>query len=210
VDDPKQKAARGEVKGLSDLSLLRADNLGRALAKVDAGSRPLVSNIRIAADRVNVLVRDTDGSRKYLTIDPGLGIASSDSGVGEDDAVRAGKLDAKAPERMVRAVVKTTGLGPEAVDYVTMSVSRLGEPGWYMFLKEGPARVRQWTAAADGSDLRKPGEPSAQMKAEDLKRRRELASQQRRLRTLLGRRTACLQKANDATAAARCIDRYAP
>jgi hypothetical protein len=165
LHDPKQKAARGEIQGLSELSLLREQNLRRALAKVAAGRFPLVSNIRVAADRVNVSVRDADGFRRYLTIDPGLGVTSSDVGVGEDYAIAATELDAGAPERMARAVAARTGYGPDAVDYAVLAPSKGSEQSWYMFLKQGPARVRQWTAAADGSDLRKPGEPAARDKA---------------------------------------------
>src|SRR4051794_28264824 len=46
VHDPVQKAARGEIKGLSPDSLLRETNLRHALAKIDAGSRPFVTTIR--------------------------------------------------------------------------------------------------------------------------------------------------------------------
>ena len=79
VKDPTQKAARGEITGLTDLSLLRPENLRKALAKVNAGKYTLVSNIRVAPDRVNVSVRDKDGYRKYVTVGPGLDVSTSDA-----------------------------------------------------------------------------------------------------------------------------------
>jgi hypothetical protein len=208
--DPVQKAARGEVKGLVQLSLVREPNLRRVLAKVAAGSRPLVTDIRVAPDRVNVTVRDADGSRKLLNIDPGFGVKESDFGVGDDPAVTTAKIDAAAPERMVRAVAERTGLGTDAIDYVTMSFSGSGEHNWFMALKKGPARTRQWIAAANGTDLRKPGELSQAQKGADTKRRREFAARQRKFKRVFAQRGACLRKAIDAAAFERCFQRFPP
>lgn len=208
VHDPVQKAARGEIKGLDGESLLREANVRRALAMIDSGPRPLVSNIRISAERIDVTVRDNDGSRKLLSIDPGFGVKEQNFGVGDDDAVRTAEIDAAAPERMVRAVGERTRLGTGAVDYVTMSFSGTGERDWYMSLDQGPARTRAWIAAADGSDLRKPGELSQKQKDADAKRKRQFEAQQRRFQRQIKRRSACLSKAQDATTAARCIQRF--
>jgi hypothetical protein len=210
VSDPTQKASRGEIDGLDRLSLVRADNLRRVLAKVDAGDRPLVTHIRVAPERVDLTVRDADGTRKTVSVDPAFKTKESDFGVGEDDAVRASKLDPSGPERILRAVAERTGLGADAVDYVTLSPLGLGESAWYMFLEEGPARDRQWAAAMDGSDLRHPGDPPRSVRRANAQRKRQLESQQRRIRRALRQRTACLRKARDATAAARCIERYQP
>jgi hypothetical protein len=208
VHDPVQKAARGEIKGLDGESLLRQANVRKALAKIAAGPRPLVTNIRISAERIDATVRDDDGSRKLLSIDPGFGVKEQDFGVGDDDALRTSQIDAAAPERMVKAVAERTRLGTGAVDYVTMTFSGTGERSWYMSLDQGPARTRAWIAAADGSDLRKPGELSQAQKDADAKRKREFEAQQRRYQRQLKRRSACLSKAQDATTAARCIQRF--
>jgi hypothetical protein len=208
VNDPVQKAARGEITGLDDESLFRQANIRKALAKVDAGKRPLISNIRISATRIDVTARDADGFRKLLSIDTAFKVTERDFGVGEDDAVRASQIDASAPERMVRAVAERTRMSPSAVDYVTQSFSGTGERSWYMSLDQGPARVRAWIAAGDGSDLRRPGELSQAQKDADAKRKREFEAQQRRFQRQLKRRTACLSKAKDATAAGRCIQRF--
>jgi len=208
VHDPVQKAARGEIKGLDPESLLREVNVRKALAKIDAGARPLVSNIRIAPERIDATVRDNDGSRKLLSIDTGFAVKEQNFGVGEDDAVRTSQIDASGPERMVKAVAERTGMSPDAVDYVTMSFSAPGDPQWYMSLDQGPARVRQWVAASDGTDVRKPGELSQKQKDATAKLRRKLEAQQRRYQRQLARRSACLNKARDATDAARCIERF--
>ena len=207
VDDPAQKAARGEITGLHAQSLIRRANLERALEKAEG---ELVSTIRVSPERVDITVRDTDGNRRILIIDPGFGVQERDFGVGEDEAVRPSEIDPRGPERMTRAVAKRTGLPLSAVDYATMSFSGTGERSWYMALDSGPARARQWIAAPDGSDLRRPGEPSARDKAANERERRRFERERRRAELIFTRRTTCLRRAQDAEAASRCIERYAP
>lgn len=210
VHDPAQKAARGEIGGVSGESLLRERNLRRALAKVAAGKHPLISSIRVSAVRADFTVRNEDGYRKLLSIDPGLKVTERDFGVGEDDTIVAQQIDAAAPERIARAVAERSGQGADAVDYMVMTISDGVDRSWYVSLDKGPARVRQWVAAADGSDLRKPGElPQAQKDAER-KRKREFEARQRRLQRVLKRRSACLTRARTADAAARCVQRFQP
>ena len=217
VKDPKQKAARGEIQGLTQLSLVRPENLRRALAEIGASRWPLVWNIRVAPDRVNASVRDRDGYRRFVTVDPGFGVTSSDAGVGEDYAVTAGAIDIEAPKRMLDTVVARTGLSPAALDYATTSFSKDSPVSWYMAMKQGPARVRQWIADEHGRDVRKPGELSAADKKRNAEAARRNAEQQRRIRAqvrhtqlMIRRRIACIQKARDADGVSRCIDRYQP
>jgi hypothetical protein len=111
---------------------------------------------------------------------------------------------------MVRAVAERTGQPEEAVDYVALSGSGAAavERTWYMSLSQGPARVRQWVAAEDGTDLRKPGELSQKQKDADRARREKYEREQREFQRKLKRRSACLQKARTADAAGRCIQRF--
>ena len=215
VKDPKQKAARGEISGLSDLSLVRPENLRKALAKVDAGKYPLIMNVRVAPDRVNVFVRDKDGYRKYLQIDPAFGVQTNDANVGEDYAVHSESVNVEAPQRMLKAVVAKTGLTPAALDYASLSFSENSKPTWYMAMKTGPARVRQWIAEADGSDIRRPGELSSADKRkqadtarENARIQREARRRVRHIQAVIKRRNRCLQHANDAQAAAKCLERF--
>jgi hypothetical protein len=208
--DPVQKAARGEIAGLDPLSLVREANLRRVIAKVAAGQRTLVTNVRVAPTRVDFTVRDSGGSRKSLSVGPSFKVKESDLGVGEEDALPASRLDASGPERMLRAVAERTGVGVDAVDYVTLSPAGLGEPAWYLFLKRGDARNRQWAAAMDGSDLRHPGDPPRSVRRANARTKRKAKAEQARIRRAVERRSACLRKATDAQSAARCIERYQP
>lgn len=203
VRDPAEKAQRGEIGGFDDLSLLRAANLRRALAEVADGEYPLVTSVRVAADRVNVVARDDEGSRRVLVIDPGFGVDESEFGSGDDAAVPAGEVDADAPERIVRAVLRRTRLAPQDVDYVTLSISGVTPSTWSLFLKAGPAE-RHWIAEANGADVRRPGELSARDRRANARRQRELRRRQR----LNERRVSCLQQARDAGAASRCLERF--
>ena len=214
VKDPKQKAARGEITGLSQLSLVRAENLRKALAKVNQGKYPLISNIRVAADRINLSVRDKDGYRKYVTIDPGFGVKMSDAGVGEDYAVHTESINVEAPQRMLKAVIAKTGLTGGAFDYAATSFSENSKTTWYMAMKRGPARVRQWVAEANGSDVRKPGELSAADKKRQADTARENAriqrDAQRRVRhvqAVVKRRNRCIMRATTAEQVSKCIER---
>jgi hypothetical protein len=214
VKDPKQKAARGEISGLSELSMVRPENLRKALAKVDAGKYPLISNIRVAADRINLSVRDKDGYRKYLTIDPSFGVSTSDAGVGEDYAVHAESINAEAPQRMLKLVVAKTGLTPGAFDYAATSFSENSKTTWYMAMKRGPARVRQWIAEANGSDVRRPGELSAADRKrqadtarENARIQREARRRVRHVQAVIKRRNRCISRATTGDQVSKCIER---
>jgi hypothetical protein len=180
------------------------------LVKVDGSPRPLIIDIRVSAVRVDVTTVDQQRTtKKQLSYDLDLRVRHEfDFNPSDEPAVPASRINPAAPERMVRAVTERTGLGADAVDYVAESFSGAGEHTWYMALDQGPARARQWVAAPDGTDLRKPGEPSIAQKQADAKRRRDFARQQRRFKRNLALRTACLRKATDALAAARCVQRF--
>jgi len=211
VSDPAAKAARGEVTGLGELSLLREANLSRLLAKVDAGSYPIVSNLRVAPQRADVTAADSEGTQKILSVDPGLGVEERDFGTASGTGgLRAAKIDARGPERMLRAVARRTERPVGDVDYVTMSFLGSGEPEWYLALSGGPPRDRSWLAAADGSDLRRSGELAPSVQAENERRQRRLERQQRGVQRRFERRTECLRRARDAAGAARCIERFPP
>jgi hypothetical protein len=202
--DPVQKAARGEIQGLDELSFYRAANFKKALAKVSSSRWPLIISVRLAAARVDVTARDRDGYRKYLSINPAYKMDVSDNDVGEDKAIGAAQIDTGAPERMIRAVSERTHMSPDAVNYLVTDADNDKDSAWYMFLNQGPARVRQWTATSNGSDLRHPGELSQTAKDANAARERELKRQQRRQE----RHFKCIAKAFTPAAYSRCDRKF--
>jgi hypothetical protein len=206
VDDPAQKVARGEVHGLSGLSLLREANVKRVLATVEKSKWPLVRNIRIAPDRIDVQVSDRDGYQRSLSFDPAFKMTNSDDGVSEQNTIPASKIDAGAPEKMIRALQEREQISPDAVDYVTNSYLIDDTSDWFMALDQGPARVRQWVAAPDGRDLRHPGELSTAQRQQQAQQRRDAQKQQRQVQRL----SNCLTAARSAEAVQRCYARFQP
>jgi hypothetical protein len=202
--DPVQKAARGEIQGLGELSFYRAANFKKALAQVSASRWPLIISVRLAAARVDVTARDKDGYRKYLSINPAYKMTVSDDDVGEDKTVTAGQIDTGTPERMIRAVAERTRMSPNAVDYLVTDADNDRDSAWYMFLDQGPARVRQWTATTSGTDLRHPGELSQTAKDANAKRERDLKRQQQKQE----RHFKCIAKAFTPAAYSRCDRKF--
>lgn len=204
ANDPVQKAARGEIKGLDALSFFRAANLRKALSKVADGRWPLLISVRVASDRVDVTARDKDGFRKYLSIDPAYKVSVDDDNVGEDATITASQIDAGAPERMIRAVTERTHMSPNAVDYLVTDASNQSDSAWYMSLGQGPARVRQWVATRTGTDLRHPGDPSQAQKAANARLQRNVKRQQQRL----ARHFKCIARASTPAAYSRCDRKF--
>jgi hypothetical protein len=206
VDDPVQKAARGEVRGLDELSLVREKNFRRVLEKVRSGARPLVADVRLAPERADITVQDRDGSRKILSFDPGLGVKERDFGVSTSKARPASAIDPGAPERMVRGAAEESGMSADALDYVTTTFLIETRPTWTVAFDKGPAKDRLWIAEFGGRDVRRSGELSTAQKNANARTQREARASLRRLK----QRTACLSRAATAQDAARCLRRFPP
>jgi hypothetical protein len=204
ASDPVQKAARGEIQGLDELSFFRAANLRKALDKVSSSRWPLIISVRVAAARVDVTARDRDGFRKYISINPAYKLDITDNDVGEDKAMPASQINVGAPERMIRSVSERTHMSADAVDYLVTDADNEKDNAWYMFLDQGPARVRQWVATSAGTDLRHPGEPSQLQKDAEAQRQRELERQQKRQE----RHFKCIAKAFTPAAYSRCDRKF--
>jgi hypothetical protein len=207
-NDPAQKAARGDVKGLDELSLVRGQNLSKILDRIQASDHPLVADIRVAPTRVNVTTLNADGDEKDLAFDVGLGQQTIDTDVSTDRAVPAKEIDASAPERMARGVSEKSGQSLDSLDYVTTTYLTQRHPTWFLALTSGPAKQRQWVAEPDGRDVRHPGELSARDKRANARREAQFKRDQLRIQRISRLRTQCLSKAFTAQAAARCLQRY--
>jgi hypothetical protein len=157
--DPSQMALRGEIAGLGEHSLLRRENLARALRVVAKSGRPLVIGLRVDPVSVHARVRDREGIRRLVAIDPGFRREHAELGEGLDRALRPEQIDAGAPERIVAAVTERVRGSADDVDYLVLSVGSIdGEVEWNLFLKRGRVDRRQFVAAVDGSEVRRAGE----------------------------------------------------
>lgn len=206
VDDPKQKAARGEVRGLDELSMIREPNVQRALDHVEGSEFPLVRNIRIAPTSIDIQASDSDGIGRNMSFDPAFEVIESDGGASTVNALAAAKIDAAAPERAIRGAAERAGLDTEDIDYVTTTFIIDSNSDWSLFFKSGPAKDRHWVAEPDGTDVRRPGELSREEQAEQARQQREYARMQR----IVQKRSECFSRANSAEDVQRCTERYAP
>jgi hypothetical protein len=206
VDDPKQKAARGEVTGLDELSMIREANVQRALDEVEASDWPLVRNIRIAPTSIDIQASDSDGIGRNMTFDPAFEVTETDGGASTVNAKPASKIDAAAPERAIRGAAERAGLDTDEIDYVTTTFIIDSDSDWSLFFKSGPAKDRHWIAEPDGTDVRRPGELSREQEAEQRRQQRELA----RMRRIFQKRNECLSRATTGEQVTRCVERFTP
>jgi hypothetical protein len=159
VDDPVQKAARGEVTGLGALSLVREERLAAGLRKVrERWPDGRIVGLRVEPTRADLSVRTPDFVVHQVRIDAGLGLDESSTSEGVEEGLA--EVPAGAPERILRAVNRRTGTAPEDVDYVNLT-GGAENPGWFLKLERGtrPDR-RDYVARLDGTGVRGNWEPA--------------------------------------------------
>jgi hypothetical protein len=145
-----------------------------------------------------------------VSFDASLKETKNSFGTTTTNSVKAAAIDPSAPERMARGVAEKSGRSADAIDYITATYIIENKPTWFLALKEGPAKNRQWVAEPDGRDVRHPGELSTADKQANARRVAKLKREQMRLQRVLTQRSKCLSKATDALQAARCIQRFQP
>lgn len=155
LDDPVQKGARGEVRGLSALSLLREANLRPALAKVQARLKPdeQLTNLRLDPTRLDIQVRDTIGHRRSMSVGlDGKVRVSEDPGTDSSTGPKGlGGIDPSAPARMLVAVRAREGYPPERLNYLVYDGGdESSEPRWDAFYVEVPVERNHLGADAHG------------------------------------------------------------
>lgn len=202
--DPVQKAQRGEVTVGSDLSLVSAPRLRRAVAVAAAHvpAHSVLTSLRVDPTRVVATLRAPSGDRSIVNVDVGLGATTSGFGAGDDRGLAPAAIDVDAPARFLAAVGERAGVPPTALDYLVLNVSSIdGHASWVLFLRPVVQfRQRQWQADAHGGDVRRLGEPDAAARRQTA----QAAAEARRRLAEGARRSACLQRARSAPAALRC------
>lgn len=162
TNDPVERARRGEVTGLHELSMLRADNAVRAIALVKDRSpaevRVQTLTLRPTAITMTV-VEPGNGTERDFGVDPGFHVSGGEPGDASSDyGVTFRALDGTVPERMARIVLEETHRDASDIEYASASTSSTGEPvQWLLYLKGGRIRDRVWRAEADGSNVRRNG-----------------------------------------------------
>lgn len=164
VRDPVQRASRGEIKGVGSGSLIRPDRLRLALAKVGRGLDPesVVTSFRLAPDRINMTIRDSQGRRSLYNVDAGLNVDHSTFGEGLESGFSLRRVPIEGARRAVVSAAARNGTGADDIDYMVLDYGSITRGGfsWNIFFKSGRVDRRQYFADGDGGNVRRPGEPS--------------------------------------------------
>jgi hypothetical protein len=125
--------------GLQPGSLLRRSEFSRAMTRLRARGFGRLTNLRVAADRINVQLVTPGGRLRNVQVDPGgkvREISISGPGFGFVGALAYDQIDRAAPERLTREAARRRETSPTRVDYLVMF--ELGDDVvWSLFFKNG-------------------------------------------------------------------------
>lgn len=204
VDDPVQKAERGEVGTNDPLSLIRPANLTRALRTLDGelGDGGFIESFRLAPTRINAMIVQPSGQRETVLINVAFETSSTEAGTGEGEGLQPSDIDVDAPQRIIRAAREKFDLRAASFDYlVANKPSREADgPSWTGFWKL-PLKDNDIVAAGDGTDVRLLGTPDATSRAESKAAEERAASAQR----AAAERSQCISRAETPAQIRRCL-----
>lgn len=123
VNDPVQQARRGELTALSEHSMVRRENLSRAVreARERAGPEALLETLTLRPTEAEFDVLTSKGERE-ITVDPGFGVEDKLT-QGVTDGVEFDRLDTAAPERMVTEVRRRFRQRPEDLSFLVITAT---------------------------------------------------------------------------------------
>lgn len=136
--EPRERPPRPAV-GLQRGSMIRRGPLSGALNRLRERRLGRITNLRVAADRLNVQLLTGDGRLRSVIVQPGPKIEElslSGRGFGYVSTVAYGDIDPGAPQRFTREAGRRRGSSPARVDYLVL-LSSGGEVGWSLFFKDG-------------------------------------------------------------------------
>ncbi|MEH3052883.1 MAG: hypothetical protein PGN13_02605 [Patulibacter minatonensis] len=171
LDDPVQKAARGEISVVGRDSLFDPARLGRALAGVERQSPRggTVESIRLTPASMDVVVARPDGAQFEFNVDAALKVTKDDYTAGAPEGLPFSRIEATVPAKLLRVSERKLGLKPAHLDYVLLNTSRSSFDGsrddsWGAYYSEPPLD-NDATAELDGTDVRLIGTPDAKTRA---------------------------------------------
>lgn len=166
LNDPVQKASRGEITAASGESLLRATNLRKALtaAKAKVPSNVTVESVRITPSRIDITVAQPDGAQFELAVDPSMEVQKDDYPAAEPEGIPFSKIPTAVPERLLGTIERKLGLKPADLDYLLLNTGKDFEgdrdDSWGAYYSKPPLN-NDATAELNGTDVRLIGTPKA-------------------------------------------------
>ncbi|MEA2348473.1 MAG: hypothetical protein QOG62_2260 [Thermoleophilaceae bacterium] len=157
--DPVARAERGEVTASTDIALTQPDSMAKALALIDSDlpAGGYIESFRLAPDRINAIVVDPSGRRRTVAINPGMQLTSTDAGTADAEGLAPSDIPVDVPSKIIEQAQRRYGLQPGDLDYMVATIAP--EPTWVAFWKQ-PLKDNLLVAQLDGSQLRRPGEPT--------------------------------------------------
>lgn len=125
--------------GLERRSLIRQPAFSRALALLRSRDLGQITNLRLAADRIDVQLLTKGGRLRNVQITPGNAfrqLSLSGPGFGHVGTMAYSDVDTAAAQRLTRAAARRRGVSPTRVDYLVVGDFG-GEIIWSLFFKDG-------------------------------------------------------------------------
>jgi hypothetical protein len=144
-------------------SLIKADNLGKAIAAVKSKAGGQVLELRLEPNEAKFQVRDGDGAKGWAYTSGGdlddFKVKLIGPGRIEDNVFPIDRLQAGAPERIVAGIhAKAPQYELEDVQFMTLDIDPVsGKFNWSVNIGE-PGSGNLYQADLDGSHVRAPGE----------------------------------------------------
>lgn len=172
MNDPVEKASRGELTPASRESMLKTANLRRALNAVKAQSPAgaTVESMRIEPARVDIKVARRDGSQIEFSVDPSFSVDKDDYPASEPQGIPFSRVPVGVPERLIRTIEAKLKLRPANLDYLLLntrvsSIDGKRDDSWGAYYSKPPLN-NDATAALNGTDVRLIGTPDAASRAQ--------------------------------------------
>ena len=146
-----------DVEADSDQSLVRAVNFGKVLSAIKDkyGAEAKVVNLRLEPSRVDVQVpRGSKSDVLQFNSDAKQTTdVTTDTDLSDNpNAASITRVRANAPQRIMKKIVKKTGLPITNLSYMVITTFGPDGVGWYVSLKKGDETT--WRAGLDGSKVR--------------------------------------------------------
>jgi hypothetical protein len=158
VNDPVQKAARGEITGLGPLSLVREDNLRKAFAVIAAAEPDgRVTLVDVQPTDVEVDLALPNFVKQSVNVDAALHLHRGFKGETTDKGLPIKRIDPAAPERFLSKVNARTKTAPTDLDRIVISIpdTNARDARWALTLTGGiRPDQRDYTADRSGHDVK--------------------------------------------------------
>lgn len=193
LNDPVEKASRGEITATGGESLLKAANLRKAIsaARASVPSNVTVESMRLTPSRIDITVAQPDGAQYELAVDPAFHVDKDDYPASEPEGISFSRIPADVPQRLLGTIERKLNLKPANLDYLLLNTGKDFEgkrdDSWGAYYSKPPLN-NDATAELNGTDVRLIGTPKAADRAQMRKAARDnlrnLARAERQVRSI--------------------------